>query len=121
MSSPPHDCLSLSLSVLGLCVLYHILCSVCVCVCVCSCHSLDYLCLVFVSFHSRIIIIINPRPRMRGEGVGVRLSVRPSVRPFVTVFLKNHGSSGLQTWICYEAGCIDGKIRLWNAEAQESS
>ena len=56
MSAPPapsHDCLSLSLSVLGLCVLYHIMCSVCV---------LVILWLSFISgvclFSQRFIVIL---------------------------------------------------------------
>ena len=35
-----------------------------------------------------------------------------------TVFLHNCGSSELQTSICYEVGCLDGKLRLWSGEAQ---
>ena len=69
------------------------------------------------------IRLIDPCPRMRSEGycaqfvcqlVGLSVcwSICLSIRslgcpPF---FLNNHGSSGLQTWTCYEAGCIDGKI-----------
>ena len=56
-----------------------------------------------------IINFVNPRPRMRGEGYYSQfVSVCPSA--FVHRFLENRGSSGLQTWICYEVGCIDGKI-----------
>ena len=47
---------------------------------------------------------------------GLLYSVCPSA--FVHHFLENRGSSGLQTWICYEVGCIDGKIRFWSAEAR---
>ena len=43
----------------------------------------------------------------------VRLSVGLS-----TVFLKNRGSSELQTWICYELGCLYGELRFWSGNAQ---
>ena len=43
-------------------------------------------------------------------------SVRPSMR-LSTVFLKNRSSSELQTWICYELGCLDSKLRFWSGEA----
>ena len=41
--------------------------------------------------------------------VCVCVSVRKSVS---TIFLDNRGSSELQTWICFEVGCLDGKLRL---------
>ena len=47
--------------------------------------------------------------------VCVCLSVRKSVS---TVFLDNRGSSELQTWIYFQVGCLDGKLRLWSGEAQ---
>ena len=53
----------------------------------------------------------------------VCLSVCLSVHPFVwfsTIFLINCGSSELQTWICYELGCLDSKLRFWSGEAQGS-
>ena len=49
----------------------------------------------------------------------VHLSICPSVHP--SVFLENRGSSGLQTWICYEAGCIDGKITQRPREVGETA
>ena len=53
--------------------------------------------------------------------VCVRVSVCPSpVRCLVHRFLQNRGSSELQTWIGYELGCLDGKLRFWRGEAQES-
>lgn len=76
-------------------------------------------------------VFVNPHLHMHYCSWYV-MSVCPSVRPFVclsvclsvcllsTVFLKHRGSSGLQTWTCYEVGCIDSKIRFRSAEAQES-
>ena len=70
--------------------------------------------------------IINPRRACAGEGyctwsvcvcVCVCVSVRKSVS---TVFLDNRGRFELQTWICFEVGCLDGKLRLWSGEAQGS-
>ena len=49
--------------------------------------------------------------------VSVCLSVRRSVS---TVFLNNRGRFELQTWICFQVGCLDGKLRLWSGEAQGS-
>ena len=73
--------------------------------------------------------MINPRCACAGEGllplvcvcVCVCLSVCLSVRRFVsTVFLDNRNRFELQTWICFQVGCLDGKLRLWSGEAQGS-
>ena len=78
--------------------------------------------------------VINPRRACAGEGyctwsvcvcvcvcvrvcVCVCVSVRKSVS---TVFLDNRDRFELQTWICFQVGCLDGKLRLWNGEAQGS-
>ena len=49
--------------------------------------------------------------------VCVCVSVRKSVS---TVFLDNRDRFELQTWICFQVGCLDGKIRVWSGEAQGS-
>ena len=56
---------------------------------------------IYLHFSFFCVFFINPCPRMV---IVVSLSVHLSVRPFVTVFLENRGSSGLQMWICYETG-----------------
>ena len=44
-----------------------------------------------------------------------------SIHTSVHSFFRNRGSSGLQMWICYEVGCIDGKIGFWSREAGETA
>ena len=75
-------------------------------------------------------LLINPRRACAGEGyctwsvcvfvcvcVCVCVSVRKSVS---TVFLDNRDRFELQTWICFQVRCLDGKIRVWSGEAQGS-
>ena len=64
--------------------------SVCACMCVCVCVCM---CL------------------------SVGLSICPSIIGLSTVF---RSSSELQTWICYELGYLDGKLRFLSGEAQGS-
>ena len=68
-----------------------------------------------------LTLAAHARARVIALGLCVCVCVCLSVRKSVsTVFLDNRGRFELQTWICFQRGCLDGKLRLWSGEAQGS-
>ena len=67
--------------------------------------------------HPILTLAAHARARVIALLVCVCVSAAKSVS---TVFLDNRDRFELQTWICFQVGCLDGKLRLWSGEAQGS-
>ena len=75
---------------------------------------------LLVSLFHAMTSLHSPSCAAKGDcSLCIHMSLRLSFR-LSFVFLDNRGSSGLETWICYEVGGIDGKIRLWSGAARGS-
>ena len=65
-----------------------------------------------------MFLTLAAHARTRGIALGLCVRVCVSVRRSVsTFFLDNRGRFELQTWICYQVGCLVGKLRLCSGEA----